>query len=174
MAVAGQISCMVHTTGLPLRRILRILLSDSIPWFIQCRWMMSASWNSRMLVMSVPALAISISNRCCLLKCRWQNTTSRSHKKCQRFIGDLGRGTTVRVSLSFSRTSILAFTPLLLRAFIRRLAATAAPPVRSLVFTINTFMGAKIRISAKKTKCYLSFLEREYLRAKLRGTNKFC
>ena len=33
-------------------------------------------------------------------------------------------------------------------------------------------MAAKVRISEKKTKYYLSFLERKYLRAKLRGNNK--
>ena len=133
-------SCIVHITGLPLRRILRILLSDNMPWFIQCKCIMSASLNSRSFVMSVPALAISISNRCCLLKCRWQNTTSRSQRKCQRFIGDLGSSATVSVSVPFSRTSIFAFTPLFIRAFISRLAATAAPPVRSLVFTISIFI----------------------------------
>ncbi len=31
-------------------------------------------------------------------------------------------------------------------------------------------MGAKVRISEKKTKFYLSFLEREYLRPQVRGT----
>jgi len=33
-------------------------------------------------------------------------------------------------------------------------------------------LAAKVRISEKKTKYYLSFLERKYLRAKLRGNNK--
>ena len=36
-------SCMVHTTGLPLRIILRMFLSESMPWLIQERWMTSAS-----------------------------------------------------------------------------------------------------------------------------------
>ncbi|CUP48217.1 Uncharacterised protein [Segatella copri] len=43
MPVAGQRSCMVHTTGLPLRIILRMFLSESMPWLIQERWMTSAS-----------------------------------------------------------------------------------------------------------------------------------
>jgi hypothetical protein len=48
--------------------------------------------------------------------------------------------TTVSASVCLSRTSILAFTPLLFNASISLLAATAAPPVRSLVLTISTLM----------------------------------
>ena len=68
--------------------------------------------------------------------------TKRSQRKCQWSKGDLGRATTVSESQSLSRTSIFALTPLLLRAIIRRLAATAAPPVLSLVFTIKTLTAA--------------------------------
>jgi len=34
-------------------------------------------------------------------------------------------------------------------------------------------MGAKVRLSEQKTKFYLSFLEREYLRTKFKGSNFF-
>ena len=90
--------------------------------------------------MSEPVLARSISKRCLREKCRRQKITNRSQRKCQWSIGDLGSPTMVRVSLSLSRTNIFAFTPLLLSAFIKRLASTAAPPVRSLVLTIRTLM----------------------------------
>ena len=136
-AVAGHISCIVHTTGFPLCRIFWIPLSESMPWLIQCRWITSASLNSGNFVMSEPALAISTSKRCWREKCKRQKITSRSHKNCQRRRGDWGNGMTVSDSVSLSRTSIFAFAPLLFSAFIRRLAATAAPPVRSLVLTIS-------------------------------------
>ena len=38
------------------------------------------------------------------------------------------------------------------------------------VRTVFDSMGAKVRLSEQKTKFYLSFLEREYLRAKLKGS----
>jgi len=40
----------------------------------------------------------------------------------------------------------------LFSAIIRRLAATAAPPVLSLVFTINTLIAAKVLQVLQKTK----------------------
>ena len=41
------------------------------------------------------------------------------------------------------------------------------------IIVIFLFSAAKIRISEQKNKYYLSFFEREYLRAKLRVTNNF-
>ena len=38
------------------------------------------------------------------------------------------------------------------------------------VKTVFISMGAKVRLSEQKTKFYLSFLEREYLRAKLKDS----
>ena len=52
-----------------------------------------------------------------------------------------GNAATVTASVCLSLTSIFAFTPLLFSASISREAATAAPPVRSLVFTISTFIA---------------------------------
>lgn len=100
--------------------------------------MTSASLNSRNLVMSLPMQAVSISHRCRFEKCSRQKMHHRSHRKRQRSNGDRGRPTTVMSCVSLSLTSILAFTPLLFKASTNRLAATAAPPIRSLVFTIST------------------------------------
>lgn len=82
----------------------------------------------------MPLLAVSISKRCSLEKCRWANMASLSHH------GLCLRSTTVMHSVSLRRTSILVFTPLFISAAISRPAATAAPPVFSLVFTISTLM----------------------------------
>ena len=62
----------------------------------------------------------------------------RSQRKLHCDLSERGSPTTVISSLTLSRTNILALTPLLLRASIRRLAATAAPPAFSLVFTMST------------------------------------
>ena len=133
-------SCMVQTTGLRLFRIFSIDDSDRNPWFIQCRWMMSASWNSGSRVMSKPVLAVDTLNRFL----RWNrlhiHICSRSYRKYHSAAMWWFMPMTVSESVSLSRTNILAFTPLFIRAFIRRLAATAAPPVCSLVFTISTFI----------------------------------
>ena len=131
-------SCMVHTTGFPVSNIFRMSFSDNIPWLIQCKWMTSASLNSGKLVISVPLLAMSTSNKCLRLSQRCTQMTNRSHKKCHFWRHDGGNEQTVSWSVSLSRTSILAFTPLFFSASINLLAATAAPPVFSLVFTIST------------------------------------
>ena len=114
--------------------------------------MTSASWNSRSRVISVPVLAMSISKRCLRLKWSLQKITNRSQRKCHLCHTDSGRPTTVSESVSLSRTSIFALTPLLLSAFIRRLAATAAPPVRSLVLTISTLILQRYSKLAEKQK----------------------
>ena len=150
--VAGHISCIVHTTGFPDSNMRLISLRESIPWLIQCRCMMSASLNSRSDVMSHPVLAISISKRWFLEKWRWQNTTQRSHRKRQRWRRELPKPTTVICSVSLSRTSILAFTPLLLSASMIRLAASAAPPFFSLVFTISTLITSLINAKVKQNR----------------------
>ena len=54
--------------GLPEARIFSMFFSESIPWFIQCRWMTSACWNSGSEVMSVPVLAMSTAKMFFLLK----------------------------------------------------------------------------------------------------------
>lgn len=51
-----------------------------------------------------------------------------------------GISTTVGSSVSLWATNILAFSPLLLSASFSRREATAAPPARSLVLIISTFM----------------------------------
>lgn len=128
MEEAGHISCMVHTIGLPLLIIFLIPWSDNIPWLIQCKWMTSASLNSGRDVMSKPELAISMANKFCREKWRCQNAHHRSQRKCHWENNDWGIPTTVMSSVTLSRTNIFALTPLLLRASIKRLAATAAPP----------------------------------------------
>ena len=140
MELAGHRSCIVHTTGLPESRILRMLLNDNMPWFTQCRWMISASLNSGRRVISVPMLAMSIWKRFFRRKCRRQNTVQRSQRKFHCFRNDCGSPTTVMSSLCLSRTSIFAFSPLLFSASFNRLAASAAPPVISLVLTISIRM----------------------------------
>ena len=61
-----------------------------------------------------------------------------SQRKRSRCLMRPPKPTTVMLSDVLSLTSILAFTPLLFNASIRRFAATAAPPVISLVLTIRT------------------------------------
>ena len=121
--------------------------------------MTSASLNSRNLVMSLPMQAVSISHRCRFEKCSRQKMHHRSHRKRQRSNGDQGRPTTVMSCVSLSLTSILAFTPLLFRAFTNRLAATAAPPIRSLVFTISTRILLNVlflsRADKRMQRCFL-------------------
>lgn len=73
----------------------------------------------------------------------------RSHRKFHCILSERGSPTTVISSVTLSRTSILALTPLLLRASIRRLAATAAPPAFSLVFTMSTLMIILLILLAK-------------------------
>ncbi len=137
MAVAGQMSCMVHTTGLPLFTIFRMVLSESIPWLIHDRWITSACLNSRNEVMSAPVLATSMAKRLWRLKWRCQKIVHLSQRKRHRLRTPLGNATTTGLVVCLSRTSIRACTPLLFRAETSLPAATAAPPVRSLVLTIS-------------------------------------
>ena len=80
-AVAGHMSCMVHTTGLPESSILAMPPSESMPWLTHCKWITSASLNSRVLVIVGSGIAMSISKRCLREKPEWQNMHHRSHRK---------------------------------------------------------------------------------------------
>ena len=91
--------------------------------------------------MSAPALAMSMAKRFCRERWRRRYMTSRSHRKRQRCSHRCGSSATVTWSVALCATSILAFTPLFFRASIRRLAATAAPPSFSLVFTISILIA---------------------------------
>ena len=144
MDEAGHRSCIVHTTGLPDSNILRMPASESMPWFTQLRCITSASLNSRRRVMSVPAQAVSISNRCLRENQQRTKMLQRSRRKCHEWRSRLGSATTDTLSLVFSATNSLAFTPLALSAFISRRAATAAPPVFSLVLTISTLIDSSL------------------------------
>lgn len=143
MPVHGHMSCMVHTTGLPDVRILRMVLSDSIPWLIQCRWMTSACWNSGSEVMSVPVLAISTAKRSFFLKRLAFQMTMRSHMNFHTCSQLRFSPTTLIWSVCLSRTNIFALMPLFFSDSIRRPAATAAPPIRSEVLMISTLMLSK-------------------------------
>lgn len=138
MADAGHKSCMVHTTGLPVLNIFLMFERESMPWFIHERWMTSASLNSLSDVISVPELAMSKAKRYFREKRNLKKTQKRSHRKCHLVPKPFRKLTTVMSSVSLSRTSIFAFIPLWLSASFKRLAATAAPPVFSLVLTIST------------------------------------
>ena len=113
---------------------------ESMPWFTQLRCITSASRNSRVRVMSVPALAMSIWKRLSRLKRRWQKMTKRSQRKFHLWRHDLPSCATVILSVALSLTSIFVFMPLLFSASMSLFAATAAPPTFSLVFTISTLM----------------------------------
>ena len=92
----------------------------------------------------------------------------RSHRKCHFDLSPPPTSATVRLSVSLSRTIILAFTPLLFSASIRRLAATAAPPVRSLVFTISTRIVDNVFcLSEHKSKTNYAFFQ-------IMGHFKYC
>ena len=136
----GHMSCMVHTTGLPEASILSMLFRDNIPWFIQCRWMTSACWNSGSEVMSVPVLAMSTAKILSFLKWFAFQMTIRSqtnfHTMRQLWFSE----TTVIWSVCLSRTRSLAFIPLFLSDSMRRLAAMAAPPIRSDVLINSTLI----------------------------------
>ena len=78
--------------------------------------------------------------------------TSRSHRK-HHLSHHLQWGACTSVSLVLRlRTNISASTPLAQRASIRRWAATAAPPVDSLVLTMRTFIQVGIVYLTKVTK----------------------
>ena len=78
--------------------------------------------------------------------------TSRSHRK-HHLSHHLQWGACTSVSLVLRlRTNISASTPLARRASIRRWAATAAPPVDSLVLTMRTFIQVRIVYRTKITK----------------------
>ena len=129
--------------------------------------MMSASWNSRIRVMSIPAFAMSISKRWCFDRCVWRNTTNRSHRKGSWRQMLCFKPTTVILSVILSLTSSFAFTPLLFNASIRRLAATAAPPVFSLVLTNSTLIIYGFRV--------LHFVQKYYKKAKIQNNiETFC
>ena len=144
MPVHGHISCMVHTTGLPEVSIFRISFSESIPWLTQCRWITSAWRNSGSEVMSVPVLAMSTSNRWYRRKRLALQITIRSHMNFHTCNQLLFKRTTLIWSVCLSRTSILALIPLFFSDSINRLAAMAAPPIRSDVFIIRTLMGKSL------------------------------
>jgi hypothetical protein len=87
--------------------------------------------------------------------------TSRSHRKCQRSRQRRDSPETVMLSDSFSATSMRALTPLLLSASMSRRAATAAPPVLSLLLTMSTLIGrdmfyAKIVQASAMKACFQS------------------
>ena len=130
---------------LPLRRMWRMSLSESMPWQTQWRWMMSASWNSLVRVMSMPQSPVSTCQRrerslrqlpLRKIICGRMNTRSMN-------FGFLSPTLMTRASLlCLSRTIIFTSTPFLWwRASIRRRAAMAPPPPRSLVLTIRTFIA---------------------------------
>lgn len=133
-------SCMVQTMGLPEARIFSIFLSESIPWFIQCRWMTSACWNSGSEVMSVPVLAMSTAKMFFLLKRLALQMTMRSQTNFHTMRQLWSSDTTEIWSVCLSRTSSLALMPWFLSDSIRRLAAMAAPPMRSDVLISSTLM----------------------------------
>ena len=83
---------------------------------------------------------MSTAKRLCFLKRLAIHITMRSHTNCQICRHDFFSATTVTWSVCLSRTSILALMPLFFKASIRRLAAIAAPPVRSDVFMISTLI----------------------------------
>ena len=64
------------------------------------------------------------------------------HRKCQMCRHDFFRATTVTRFVCLSRTSILALMPLFFKASASRLAAMAAPPMRSEVLMINTLIAS--------------------------------
>ena len=137
MPVKYHWSCIVITTGFPEAIIRSKSLNERKPWLTQCRWIISAWRNTSIRVMSVPALAISTWNRLRLLSPLASQMTPRSHRKLARSLHDGSILVTLGESVLRSRTSIVASTPLWFKACNRRLAAMAAPPVRSAVLTIR-------------------------------------
>ena len=91
-------------------------------------------------VMSVPAFAMSTAKRLFFLKRLAFQMTMRSHTNFHTSFQLRRRATTVICSVCLSRTSSLALMPLFFRASIKRLAATAAPPIRSDVLISRTLM----------------------------------
>ena len=91
-------------------------------------------------MISIPVFAIETVKRLLRLKRLLTQITRRSKAKFQLFLNHSPIEATKILSLSFSITSILAETPLLIKASVNLLAAIAAPPVFSLVFTISTFI----------------------------------
>ena len=107
--------------------------------------MTSASRNSFIRVMSVPVFAMSTSKSRFFEKCMRTKMQKRSHRKFHCCFQVVFSPMTVRQFVVFSLTSMRAFSPLLFSASISRLAATAAPPVCSLVFTISIRMFVVFR-----------------------------
>ena len=105
---------------------------------------MTSAWrNSGKEVMSVPVLAMSTANRLWRLNPLAAQMTMRSHVNCQILRHDFLSETTVTWSVCLLRTNILAFIPLFFKASISRLAAMAAPPIRSAVLMISTLMACR-------------------------------
>ena len=61
-----------------------------------------------------------------------------------RYIDEVDKILNIIWSVCLSRTSIFAFIPLFFKASMRRLAAMAAPPIRSDVLMISTLMCIKV------------------------------
>ena len=111
MAVHSHMSCNVQTMGLPDSMISRMFLSESIPWFIQWRCMISASRNTGSLVTLKPVLAMDMVKRFFRLKRLFVQITTLSHKKVYFFCQFLPTEITCSDWLSLWRTSIFTSVP---------------------------------------------------------------
>ena len=106
---------------------------------------MTSAWvNSGNAVILVPVFAMSTANKLCFLKWLACQITTRSQMNCHTFHHDFFSSTTLIWSVCLSRTSIFVFIPLFFKASMRRLAAMAAPPIRSDVLMISTLMCIKV------------------------------
>ena len=143
MPVKGHMSCMVHTTRLPLCMMRRRSASESMAWLVQCRCMTSASRKAGWRVMSLPKRAVSTLHSPSRLKPLRSmiSALSRANLALRHSVGLRASTPPSSPSGCVSRHSMRACTPRLWRARSRRRAAMAAPPVWLEVFTSNTLSG---------------------------------
>ena len=153
MAVMGHRSCSVHMIGLP--KVVSFFISDKDknPWFIQWRWMISAYRTSLSKTKLNKGFAIDTEKRFFFEKWLLIKMIKRSHTNLRspRYRCIVFCSTPIISGLFeiFFFTSSFTFTPLFLRADIRRLQAIAAPPVFSDVLISKTFIKQNHDLNTK-------------------------
>lgn len=123
---------------------------------------MSACWNSGSVVMSVPVLAMSTAKMLSLLKRLAFHMTIRSHTNFHTIRQLWLNETTVIRSVCLSRTRSLALMPLFLSDSMSRLAATAAPPIRSDVLINSTLINLSFLDSLLSDSIARPYLVQKY------------